>query len=95
VHLEVREQLGAKARSGLLMAAGGWCVFVATVLMPSLPTWLMVGSFVATCGALLVLIIGLRCPHCRQGLAQVGILAALVPLQRSQQTCSGCGRSLD
>ncbi len=91
----LREQLGARARSGLLVAAVGWCAFVVTVLVPSLPAWLMVASFVFTCGALLTMIFGLRCPHCRRGLAQVGLLAALLPAQRSQQGCGGCGRNLD
>ena len=79
-----------------MLAGAGWVCFVATVLMPTLPLALMVGSFVLTCGALLALIVGLRCPHCRRGLTQVGLQAAFVPNHSApQRQCPGCGAPLD
>ena len=93
--LSIRTRLASRARRWLLLAVAGWCSFVATVLLPGLPAWLMVGSFVLTCAALLVMILGLRCPHCRHSLTQAGLLAALMPAQASQSQCGGCKRSLD
>ena len=92
----IRQQLGFVGRGWLILAAAGWLAFVATVLMPALPAWLMIGSFFLTCAALLALIFGLRCPRCGTRLTQVGLMAALMPAQTSAQLhCPGCGASLD
>ena len=92
----IRQQLGFVGRGWLIAAAAGWLAFVATVLMPGLPAWLMIGSFVLTCGALLAMIFGLRCPRCRTRLTQVGLMAALLPTHSSAQLhCPGCGAHLD
>ena len=92
----IRARLAGVGRRWLSLAVAGWLCFVATVLLPALPAALMVASFVLTCSALLALIVGLRCPHCRRGLTQVGLLAAFVPNQSApQRQCPGCGTQLD
>jgi hypothetical protein len=94
--LSIRAQLARTGRRWVTLAGGGWVCFVATVLMPTLPMALMVASFVLTCSALIALIVGLRCPHCRRGLTQVGLVAAFVPNHSAPQLqCPRCGTQLD
>jgi DNA-directed RNA polymerase subunit RPC12/RpoP len=56
----------------------------------------MIGAFVATCGALVSLLVFVRCPHCRAHLPQIGFAAAVAPATAARQThCPGCGATLD
>jgi len=92
----IRAKLGRETRVYLALAVAGWLVFVACMFIPKPPPWLMIGSFVATCGALVSLLVFVRCPRCRTHLPQIGFAAAVAPTTAARQThCPGCGAALD
>lgn len=92
----VREHLGRETRLYLLTAAVGWLIFVGCIFVPTPAPWLMIGAFVATCGALVALLVFIRCPQCRAPLPQVGFAAAVAPTAaRRHANCPACGAALD
>lgn len=94
--MNIRERLGRDTRICLAIAAAGWCVFVACLFMAQPPAWLMLGAFVATCGAMVAMLLLIRCPQCRARLPQIGFAAALAPSTASRfERCPACGVSLD
>lgn len=94
--LSPRQQLARITRRYLALAVIGWVVFVATVLFETLPGALMVGAFLLTLGAMLGLLVGARCPACRTGLVQAGVMAAVAPTNPANpRSCPRCGLRLD
>ena len=92
----IRVKLGRETRIYLALAVLGWLVFVACMFIPKPAPWLMIGSFVLTCGALVSLLVFVRCPRCRAPLPQIGFAAAVAPATAARQThCPGCGAALD
>jgi len=92
----IRVKLGHETRIYLALAVLGWLVFVACMFIPRPAPWLMIGSFVLTCGALVSLLVFVRCPRCRAHLPQIGFAAAVAPATAARQThCPGCGAALD
>jgi DNA-directed RNA polymerase subunit RPC12/RpoP len=92
----IRDRLGRDTRRYLGIGLAGWCVFVACLFMARPPAWLMIGAFIATCAALVSMLLFIRCPHCRAALSQIGFAAALAPVAASRyERCPGCGTRLD
>ena len=94
--MKTRERLARDVRLFLGTAAFGWLTFVACLFMARPPAWLMIGAFVATCGALLAMLFRLRCPHCRARLIQHGVVAAFAPTATPLlDRCPTCHARLD
>lgn len=92
----IRDKLGRATRLCLGVAVLGWCIFVACLFMPMPPAWLMIASFVATCGAMVAMLVTIRCPQCRSRLPQIGFAAALAPsTARRFERCPACGLRFD
>ncbi len=92
----IRDRLARHTRVCLGVGLGGWSVFVACLLMAQPPALLMIASFVATCGALMSMLVFIRCPQCRTPLPQIGFAAALAPVAaRRFERCPACGTRFD
>jgi len=92
----IRDRLGRRMRVWLAVAALGWLVFVACLLVETPSAVVMVGSFLATCGALLAMLVFIRCPRCGARLSQLGFAAALAPsAARRFERCPACALPLD
>lgn len=92
----VRVRLGARARLLVVAAAAGWTSFVACMFFPAIPWPVMVISFFIVIGAILGLLLALRCPRCRQRLPQVGLAEVWTPAQAVKPAqCPECGLGLD
>ncbi|MBI2799190.1 MAG: hypothetical protein HYX63_02715 [Gammaproteobacteria bacterium] len=76
----IRAILGRRTRNYLLVAIVGWLVFIAAVLIPAIAPIIMIGAFVAVVGAMLGLILGIRCPRCGARLLQLGLAEVWAPL---------------
>lgn len=83
-------------RLWLGIAVTGWGVFVACLFVEKPSAVLMIGSFLATCGAMLAMLAFIRCPRCGARLSQIGFAAAISPYAaRRFERCPGCGAGLD
>lgn len=92
----IRARLGARARGFVVAAAAGWMTFVACMFFPAIPWPVMVLSFFTVIGAILGLLLALRCPRCRQRLPQVGLAEVWTPAQAVKPArCPRCGVGLD
>lgn len=92
----IRNRLGARARVLVVAAAASWMTFVACMFFPAIPWPVMVLSFFTVIGAILGLLLALRCPRCRQRLPQVGLAEVWTPAQAVKPTqCAKCGVGLD
>lgn len=92
----IRDRLGRDMRVYLGIGLAGWCVFVACLFVARPPAWLMIGAFVATCGALLSMLMFIRCPHCRARLPQIAFAAAVAPSTASRfDRCPACSTRFD
>lgn len=92
----IRDRLGRRMRLWLAVAALGWCVFVACLFVARPSAVVMIGSFLATCGALLAMLAFIRCPRCGARLSQIGFAAALAPSTAIRfERCPACALPLD
>lgn len=92
----IRDRLGRRMRLWLAVVALGWCVFVACLFVERPPAAVMIGAFLATCGALLAMLAFVRCPRCGARLSQIGFAAALAPSAASRYAqCPACALPLD
>lgn len=80
----IRATLGRRTRSYLLVAIVGWLAFIAAVLIHAIAPIIMIGAFVAVVGAMLGLILGIRCPRCGARLLQLGLAEVWAPLQAAR-----------
>lgn len=91
----IRDTLGRRARALVLLAMGGWLVFIACIFAPAIPLPIMVSAFVAVVGSLLGLLLSLRCPHCRARIPQVGLAEVWAPPSAVKpRHCPNCGADL-
>lgn len=88
------DRLRARARACLAVAFAGWIVFIACLLIPTLPFALMFAAFLTVPAAILTLILTLRCPACRARIPQVGLVAAWQRDAAQARRCPACRADL-